>query len=75
MRRPYINPPAGTAGGRYLLWRTLRAMVRAGDSEGAHAVAISLGYTKRRNRKTLIEAIHQRIRREATAARDNGGPA
>ena len=73
MRHVHRPPSDSTSAGRYMLWRQLRAMVRAGDSEGAHAVAVSLGYTKRRNRVTLIEAIHKRLRREAKAARDNGG--
>ena len=73
MTRRTCKPPAGAMADKYLLWRQLRALVRAGDSEGAHAVAVSLGYTKHRNRQTLIEAVHKRIQREATASRDNGG--
>ena len=72
MTRRTCEPPAATSS-KYLLWRQLRALVRAGDSEGAHAVAVSLGYTKHRNRQTLIEAVHERIQREAAASRDNGG--
>lgn len=52
------------------LWQTLRRQVREGDAVGAEATAISLGYTKSENRRKLLDNIHARIRKNATAAQD-----
>ncbi len=49
----------------YVLWRRLRAAVRAGDNEEAHALAVDLGYTKKRSRDRLIEQLWKSVSRKA----------
>jgi hypothetical protein len=51
-------------GQRYVLWRRLRAAVRAGDNEGAHTLAVALGYTNKRNRDRLIEQVWKSVSRK-----------
>ena len=46
---------------RYLLFRRLRATVRAGDQDAAQALAIELGFTKQRERDRLIEKIWRQV--------------
>lgn len=49
---------------RELLWRQLRAAVRAGETDEANKAAIRLGYVDAAMRRRLLAAIHkQEVRR------------